>query len=134
FLYYTRTEEGKQYPIYARKKIGSEAEEVLLDVNQLAEGQKFMAVGSFSISPDGNRLAYSTDNTGYRQYKLHVKNLKTGKREAFEVERVTSVTWAADNETLFYATEDDVTKRSDMVWRQRIGYKPELLLEEKDAL
>src|ERR1044072_5296470 len=79
YFYYTRTEEGKQYPIFCRKRGSIEApEEILLDVNEIAKGQKFMSIGSFAPSDDGNLLAYSTDNTGYRQYTLHVKNLKTG--------------------------------------------------------
>src|SRR6185369_8891407 len=76
-FYYTRTVEGKQYPIYCRKQGSLDApEEILLDVNEMAKGQKFMSIGSFAPSDDGNLLAYSTDNTGYRQYTLHVKNLK----------------------------------------------------------
>src|SRR5438876_8491349 len=69
YFYYTRTVEGKQYPIYCRKQGSVTApEEILLDLNELAKGQKFMAVGSFAPSDDGTLLAYSTDNTGYRQY------------------------------------------------------------------
>src|SRR6185436_4889490 len=79
YFYYSRTVEGQQYPIYCRKHGSVDApEQVLLDLNEMARGQKFMAVGSFAPSDDGNLLAYSTDNTGYRQYTLHFKNLKTG--------------------------------------------------------
>src|SRR5258706_12061482 len=75
-LYYTRTEEGKQYPIHCRKSAAeaNAQEEILLDLNEMAQGQKFMAVGSFAPSDDGNLLAFSTDNTGYRQYTLQIKN------------------------------------------------------------
>jgi len=74
YFYYSRTVEGQQYPIICRKHGNlNAAEQVLLDVNELAKGQKFMSVGSFVPSDDGNLLAYSTDNTGYRQYTLHVK-------------------------------------------------------------
>src|SRR5712691_6357737 len=77
YFYYTRTEEGKQYPIYCRKKGSTEAkEEIVLDQNELAKGQKFMSVGAFAPSDDGNLLAFTTDNTGYRQYTLRVKDLR----------------------------------------------------------
>lgn len=125
YMYYNRTEEGKQYQIYCRKKVGVDKEEILLDVNELAKGQKFMSVASFVVSDDGNLLAYSTDNTGFRQYKLHVKDLRTGKETPGIAERVTSVVWAADNKTLFYGTEDATTKRSDRIFRMPLGGKAE---------
>ena len=79
YFYYSRTEQSLQYPIYCRKKGSVEApEEIILDVNKLAEGEAFMAIGGFSVSDDGNLLAYSTDTTGFRQYTLHVKDLRTG--------------------------------------------------------
>ncbi len=134
FLYYNRTEEGKQYSIYCRKKGASGKEEILLDVNKLAEGQKFMSVASFSISDNGNMLAYSTDNTGFRQYKLHFLNLETGKLTENVAERVGGVTWAADNQTIFYSTEDAITKRSDRIFRMNLGGKSEQIFEEEDAL
>ncbi|HMF08975.1 MAG TPA: oligopeptidase B, partial [Thermoanaerobaculia bacterium] len=77
FLYYSRTEQGKAYPIYCRKKESLEApEEILLDVNALARGESFMAVGDREISDDGNLLAYTTDNTGFREYRLRIKDLQ----------------------------------------------------------
>src|ERR1700744_4351211 len=84
WFYYTRTVEGSQYAIHCRRKAvaerydESQPEEVLLDVNKLAEGQAFMSVGALNVSPDGNPLAYSTDNTGFRQYTMHIRDLKTG--------------------------------------------------------
>src|SRR5262245_40109421 len=79
YFYYSRTEEGKQYPYQCRKKGSMDAkEEVLLDLNKLAEGHSFLGLGAFTVSDDGNLLAYSTDTTGYRQYNLHVKDLRTG--------------------------------------------------------
>jgi oligopeptidase B len=136
YFYYTRTEEGKQYPIYCRKKGSLEAkEEVVLDQNELAKGQKFMSVGAFAPSDDGNLLAYSTDNTGYRQYTLQIKNLQTGDLFPEKIERVDSLAWATDNKTLFYVTEDAVTKRSDKFFRHVLGSdKSDLLYEEKDEL
>jgi oligopeptidase B len=136
YYYYTRTEEGKQYPIYCRKQ-GSLAakEEVVLDQNELAKGFKFMAVGAFVPSDDGNLLAYTTDNTGYRQYTLQVKNLQTGQLLPEKIERVDHVVWATDNKTIFYVTEDAVTKRSDKFFKHVLGTdKNDLLYEEKDEL
>ncbi|HEU4887578.1 MAG TPA: S9 family peptidase [Thermoanaerobaculia bacterium] len=135
YLYYTRTVEGKQYPIHARKKGSLDAdEEILLDVNQLAEGKKYMSVSSFAVSDDANLLAYTIDDNGYRQYKLFVKDLRTGKVSDMLAERVGSVEWARDNKTLFYATENDA-KRQNKVFRHVLG-TPEhtLLFEEKDEL
>ena len=135
-FYYTRTEEGKQYPIFCRKKDSLEApEEIVIDVNEMAKGQKFMSVGLFLPSDDGNLLAYSTDNTGYRQYVLQVKDLRTGQILPERIERVTSFAWANDNKTFFYVTEDAVTKRSDKFFRHVLGTdKMDLVYDEKDEL
>jgi oligopeptidase B len=135
-FYYSRTVEGKQYPIYCRRQGSLDAsEEVLLDLNELARGQKFMAVGSFAPSDDGTLLAYSTDNTGYRQYTLQIKNLRTGEVLPEKIERVDDVAWATDNRTLFYVTEDAVTKRNDKLFRHVLGSdKYELIYDEKDEL
>ncbi|MGB7846176.1 MAG: hypothetical protein WBL63_11210, partial [Candidatus Acidiferrum sp.] len=159
YLYYTRTEEGKQYPIYCRKKesseestelvVGSsefqreenpraqvqnrplghpavpvqseEMEEVLLDLNELAIGHTFMGLGIFEVSDDNEWLAYATDTTGFRQFVLEVKDLRDGGLLPFRAERVTSVAWAMDSRTLFYVTEDDVTKRSNQLWRHEFS-------------
>jgi len=136
YFYYSRTVEGKQYPIYCRKHGTLEAaEQILLDLNELAKGQKFMSVGSFAPSDDGSLLAFSTDNTGYRQYTLQVKNLRTGELLPERIERVDNVAWATDNKTLFYVTEDAVTKRSDKFFRHVLGAdKSDLIYEEKDEL
>lgn len=137
YFYYTRTEEGKQYPIYCRTEAANAkaAEEILLDLNEMAKGQKFMAVGSFAPSDDGTLLAYSTDNTGYRQYTLQIKNLKTGELLPEKIERVDDMAWATDNKTVFYVTEDAVTKRNDKCFRHVLGTdKYDLVYEEKDEL
>ena len=136
YFYYTRTIEGKQYPIFCRKQGNLNApEQILLDLNEMAKGQKFMSVGSFAPSDDGNLLAFSTDNTGYRQYMLQVKNLKTGELLPEKIERLDNVAWATDNKTLFYVTEDDVTKRNDKMFRHVLGSnKYELIYNEKDEL
>lgn len=133
YHYYVRTVEGLQYPLYCRKKGSLDApEEVYLDQNELARGKAFLAIGDQSISDDNTRLAYTTDETGFRQYRLQVKDLVTGRLLPDTVERVTSVQWAADGATLFLVTEDPVTKRSNQLWRLRLGGRPELLFEEKD--
>jgi oligopeptidase B len=127
WFYYTRTMEGSQYPVYCRRRAAgpqfSEAtpEDVLLDVNLLAEGQPFMSVGGMSVSPDGMLLAYSTDNTGFRQYTLRLRNLATGEDFPESVERAGSFVWAADSKTLFYTTEDEVTKRHNLLHRHVMG-------------
>src|SRR5260370_14782490 len=114
YYYYSRTEEGKQYPIQCRKKGSLDAkEEVLLDPNELAQGKKFVSLGSFVVSNDQNLLAYTTDFVGFRQYSLHVKDLRTGEILPDTAERVDAVEWAADNRTLLFTTEDPVTKPSD---------------------
>lgn len=135
YFYYTRTQEGQQYPIFCRRKGSMEApEEVYLDQNELAKGKAFLGLGDRSVSDDNTRLAYTTDETGFRQFTLHVKDLATGRLLPDTAERVTSVEWAADGETLFFVTEDAVTKRSDQLWRLRLGGKPELVFEEKEEL
>ncbi|HXS11097.1 MAG TPA: S9 family peptidase [Acidobacteriaceae bacterium] len=129
--YLMRTEKGLQYPRYCRRPAGSApslnsteltpGETAILDVNKLAEGQPFMAIGDSSVSPDGRLLAYTTDNTGFRQYTLHIKDLATGEVFADTAERVGSLAWAADSKTLFYSTEDEQTKRQDRLFRHRLG-------------
>jgi oligopeptidase B len=134
YFYYTRTVEGQQYPIYARKRGALDApEQVTLDLNEMAKGQVFMSVSAYNVSDDGNLLAYSYDSTGYRQYALRVKDLRTGQPLPTAAERVTSVAWAADNRTLFYSVEHPVSKRSYQVYRHVLGQANDTLLyEEKD--
>jgi oligopeptidase B len=136
YLYYSRTEEGNQYPIQCRKPGSMEAtEEVLLDLNELAKGHKFVGLGAFEVSDDNNLLAYTLDYSGFRQYSLQAKDLRTGQTLPDTTERVTSVEWAADNKTLFLTTEDAGTKRSDKLWRHVLGsanFEP--LYDEKDEV
>jgi oligopeptidase B len=141
YYYYQRTEEGKQYARQCRKKAGADGsfdekakEEVLLDLNELARGSKFLGLGALAISDDANLLAYTTDTTGFRQFRLFVKDLRTGAVLPDGAERVTSVEWCANNHTLFFTTEDPVTKRSNMVWRHALGDETELVYTEKDRL
>ncbi len=133
-FYYSRTEKGKQYPIHCRKETSLEApEQLLLDLNALAEGRPYIALGAFAVSDDGRRLAYALDFTGFREYTLGVKDLETGALAPERVERVSTVAWAADDATLFYVTEDDA-KRPYRLWRHRLGGEPVLLYEEADEL
>jgi oligopeptidase B len=151
YFYYTRFEAGKQYPIRCRKRAnvngtgspdaggGARAtsdapEEVILDQNELAQGKPFMSVAAFAVSPDGNLLAYSYDDTGFRQYKLAVKDLRTGKTLSDHAERVGSVVWANDNKNIFYTQEDAVSKRQYRLYRHTLeGEDPDALVyEEKD--
>jgi oligopeptidase B len=136
YFYYSRTREGQQYPTYYRRHGRLDApDEVLLDVNALAAGKTFMAVGARAVSDDGNWLAYTTDDVGYRQYALHVMDLRTRKLSSEAIPRVGNVMWAADNKTVFYTTEDQVTKRSDKFFRHTVGAPgSDLLYEEKDEL
>jgi oligopeptidase B len=136
YLYYSRTEEGKQYPIRCRRKGSMDApEEIILDANELAKTHKFVGIGATRVSDDGNLLAYTVDFTGFRQYTLQVKDLRTGTTLPDTTERVTSVAWAADNKTLFLTTEDKVTKRPDRLLRHVLGDSNfELVYEEKDEL
>ncbi len=136
YWYYSRTEEGKQYPYQCRRKGSMQGdEEVLLDLNKLAEGHSFLGLGGYSVSDDGHLLAYSTDTTGYRQYTLHVKDLRTGETLPEAIERAGSIVWANDNRTIFYTTEDAVSKRSDKFWRHVLGSgTSDLIYEEKDEL
>ena len=136
YFYFTRTEKGKQYPIHCRYPLGHKDKTVdILDLNQLAVGHSFLAVGDLVVSDDGNWLAYSLDTTGYRQFRLYVKDLRNGQVLPDKAERVTSVCWARDNRTLYYVTEDDVSKRANQCWRHRLGEQEyKLLYEEKDEI
>ncbi len=151
FFYYSRIIEGQQYMLYCRipAPAGSNAdtlptlpppegfpnEQVLLDVNQLALGQAFLSLGAFAVSDDGLRLAYTTDNTGFRQYILFVRDLRSGITTPALAERVGSIEWAADNHTLFYAIEDEETKRQHQLYRLNLTdpqSQSTLLYEEPD--
>ena len=136
YYYYSRIEAGKQYAVHCRRKGGLTAdEEVLLDLNVVAADKPFLGLGAFAVSDDSTLLAYALDVTGYRQYTLFVRDLRTGLLLAERTERVRDVVWADDNRTLIYATEDEVTKRTDSVWRHEIGASDRALLyRETDEL
>ena len=137
YFYYNRLEAGKQYPIMCRRAANAKlaydpaaAEEILLDQNELAAGQKFFAVSAFAVSPDDTLLAYATDTIGYRQFTLYVKDLKSGKLLPDSVPRVTSLAWAADNRTVFFVQEDATTKRADRLLRMKLGSAPVTVYHE----
>lgn len=134
--YFSRTEEGKQYSTFLRSKTrdGKDAQ-VLLDVNEMAKGFAYFGIGAFEVSDDGNLLAFSTDTTGYRQYTLQIKDLRTGKILSDKVERVTSTEWSNDGKYLFIGQEDAVSKRSDKIWRHTVGTdQNDLVYEDKNVL
>lgn len=135
WLYYSRTETGKQYSTYFRRPSSSDGKEhPYLDVNRLAEGHQFMGIGSMAISPDSKLLAYSTDNTGFRQYTLHILDIATGEHRADTIPLVTAVAWCSDSQTFFYVTEDS-SKRPYRLYRHTLGTDPAtdpLIHEEPD--
>jgi oligopeptidase B len=136
YFYITRFEEGKEYPIHSRKKGSLDAqEEILLNVNNLAEGHEYYAVGGRTVSPDNKILAYSEDIVSRRQYTIRFKDLITGKN-LDDVIPVTSggITWGNDNKTIFY-TKIDATLRSFKIYRHTLGTNvknDQLIWHEKD--
>lgn len=122
YFYYSKTEQGLQYPVYCRKRESLDApEEIVLDVNALAAQHAYFAIGGYSVSDDGYLVAYSSDTTGFRQYTLHVKDLRTGEVLPDTAQRVGSIVWAADDATLFYTVEDEETKRQHRLYRHHLG-------------
>ena len=137
YWYFVKTQEGKQYPTYLRAKSRDGADSVvLLDQNEMAKDFKYFAISQMEPSDDGNMLAFATDTTGYRQYTLQIKDLKTGKMLPDKIERVTSVEWSPDGKYIFYAQEDPVSKRTDKIYRHTVGTNggDQLIFEEKDKL
>ncbi len=123
WFYYSRTEEGKQYPIFCRKLLEG-AEQVVLDVNQLAEGKSYFALGGLAVSEDAKLLAFLTDENGSEEYTLRVKDLSTGQMLADAIPDTShGVAWANDNRTLFYVRFDE-TKRPERVLRHTLGTNP----------
>lgn len=123
YFYQTRYEEGKEYPIYARRKGALEAaEEIMLNVNELAKDYDYYNVGGWAVSPDNKLLAYGEDTLSRRIYKLRFKNLETGEMLADEIPNTTGgAVWANDNKTVFYTTKEEGTLRSYKVFRHTLG-------------
>ena len=137
YFYYTRYETGKEYPFYCRKKGSLDGpEEIMLDVNQMAEGHGYFNVGGRSVSSSQNVLAYAVDTVGRRIYTTHFKNLETGEIYPDAIENVTgNMAWANDNKTLFYSKKDKQTLRSFQIYKHVLGTDPKddvLVYEEKD--
>ena len=135
YWYYTRTEEGKQYPIYCRKRgTMADEEQITLDLNELAKGYSFLGLGFYKISDDGNLLLYSLDRSGFREYQGYIKDFRTGEFLPEAIGQVNSAEWAADSKTIFYVKED-YAKRPLQLHRHVLGnLNDEMLFEEKDEL
>lgn len=137
YYYITRFETGKDYPIYSRKK-GSLAatEEILFNCNDLAEGHSYFQLGGLSISPDNKFVSFGTDIMGRRIYTIQIKNLETGELFSEKIENATgSSVWANDNKTIFYTRQDEVTLRSDKVFKHKLATDAAndvLVFNEKD--
>lgn len=122
FYYYSRYEEGKEYPLYCRKPESLDApEEVMLNVNEMAVGHSFFQVGDWEVSPDNNLIAFSVDTVSRRKYSIYVKNLQTGEIYKDKIENTSgSVTWANDNETFYYAIKDE-SLRPYKIFKHQLG-------------
>ncbi|MGH7929955.1 MAG: oligopeptidase B, partial [Candidatus Binatia bacterium] len=137
YYYYTRYEDGKEYPIYARKR-GSllSPEEIMLDANVLAAGYEFFSIGGWAVSSQQDLLAFAVDTQGRRIHTAYVKNLATGEILPDVLPEVTeNLVWANDNKTLFYAKQDETTLRQFQIYRHEIATDPlqdRLVFEEKD--
>ncbi|MEX2230557.1 MAG: S9 family peptidase [Cyclobacteriaceae bacterium] len=126
YWYYNRYEKDREYPIYCRKRGTLDApEEVLLNVNELAEGFSFFQVRSLKVSEDNNLLAYGVDTVSRRRYTLYIKDLRTGEIIDRPVPNTEGyVAWANDNKTFFYTMKDSLTLRSDKIFRHKLGTDP----------
>ncbi|HLT91882.1 MAG TPA: S9 family peptidase [Woeseiaceae bacterium] len=134
YFYYFRYEEGKEYPVYCRRKGSLDApEEVLLDVNAGAAGHDYYSVRGFTVSPDHTKAVYGVDTRGRRFYTLHFLDLETGEPLPDVIENVTgNAEWAADSRTLLYARQDPDTLRSYQVWRHELGVSGDTLVYQED--
>ena len=125
YYYITRFETGKNYPIYSRKKENLLAkEEILFDCNKMARGKSYFQLGGLSISPNNKLAVFSTDLVGRRIYNIQVKDLETGKILSDKIEKVSgNAVWANDNKTIFYSSQDEITLRSDTIFKHKLGSK-----------
>jgi oligopeptidase B len=126
YYYYTRFEEGKDYPVYCRKKDSPDAvEEIMLNGNEMAEGHAFFSLSGLNVSPDNSLLAYGVDTVSRRLYTLHFKNLATGETLIDEIIHTSgSAAWANDNRTVFYTIKDTTTLRPYKIRRHVLGTDP----------
>ena len=137
YYYITRFEKGKDYPIHSRKKGSMEAkEEILFDCNEMAKDHTYFNLAGLSISEDNTMCAFGVDTVSRRQYTIQIKNLVSGEILPLKIENTTGgATWASDNKTLFYSRKDEVTLRSDKIYKHKIGTtsdKDSLVYFEKD--
>ncbi|KPM49707.1 S9 family peptidase [Jiulongibacter sediminis] len=137
YYYYVRTEEGEQYYKYCRKKGSLEAEEeVILDVDAMAEGKPYYSVSGLAISPDNQMLAFGVDEVSRRQYTIQFKNLSTGEILKDKIENTEGdPVWAADNQTIYYTAKNPVTLLSERIYRHELGIdsaKDVLVYREED--
>ena len=137
YWYITRYEKGKDYPVYSRKKETLDApEEILFDVNEMAKGYDYYRLGGLNVSPDNKLISFAVDKVSRRQYTIQVKNLETGEILPEKIKNTTGgSTWANDNKTLFYARKDEVTLRSDKIYKHRLGARAkedEVVFHEED--
>ena len=123
YFYYTRYEEGNEYPIYCRKRGSLEVEEeIMLNVNEMAEGYEYYRASGLSVSPDSKLLSYGVDTVSRRMYTIHIKNLETGEILKDKMPVTTGyAVWANDNKTLFYTKKDEVTLRSFKIYNHKLG-------------
>lgn len=131
YWYVTKFEKGKDYPIYTRRKENIDAaEEIIFDCNEMAKEHAYFKLGGISISPDNKMASFAVDTVSRRQYTLQIKDLTTGEIFSDKIENTTgSSTWANDNKTLFYTKKDEVTLRSDKIYKHKLYTE-----EEKDVL
>ena len=137
YWYFTRFEDGKEYPIYSRKKGSLDAaEEIMLDGNAMAESHAYFQIGGISVSPDNQWLAYGVDTVSRRQYNLYFMNLVTGEILDKHIPNTSgSATWTNDNAHVFYTWKDKTTLRSCKIYRHKVtnkSNKSTLVFEEKD--
>ncbi len=137
YLYYSKYVEGGEYPVFCRKKIGTDGEEILLDGNEMGKGQSYFEIGGMEVSDDETLLAFSTDTIGRRNYTLQIKNLVTGQilKDSISNTEGGNYAWAADNQTVFYVAKDQQTLLGNKVYRHKLGTDKEedvLVYEEKD--
>lgn len=137
FWYVTKTEQGKEYAKYTRKKTTMDApDEVLLDANEMGRNYKFFAVGALAVSPDNKLLAYSVDTVSRRKYGVFFKTLETGEMLPDVIANTAgSIIWANDNKTVFYVLKNDITLRSEKIMKHVLGTDPKndvLVYHEKD--
>ena len=137
YWYYTRYEQGQEYPIYCRKKETMYApEQILLNVNEMAKGHDYYSIIGLSVSEDNRFLAFAEDSVSRRRYTIYVKDLRTGKLAEEPVPNTEGVvTWANDNKTYFYTRKDSMTLRSRWIYKHKLGTTSaddQMVSEEKD--